>query len=402
MGRQQLKEKKALAIVDDSEEEEGREEERAALGGRKSEESGQHVPVKQESDVSLTGESPTSTPDAIPAFNMDSDTDMEGEEEGVASVGPVTLNTNQQDDQPPSSAQFHMDSDTDVDEDDALDKVPKSVPSSADNTKPPCVISVIQPEGITMDSDTDVEDDDAAVLDAATKAKPTSFQSTHTADSAPSTQPKDFHLDSDTDVDEEEENGCGTNNTCSKIDETPSRLDIKPVGPESAPAAPHSLCLDSDTDDEAIPAPAISEPAVVSAVTESHTTADTGADLGILSDSDTDVEDNSPLVIPVVITDLSVAPGTTSEALQSDSDADTDVDESSVPPAGEGVNPAKCGGDSDTDVEDKEVDFGEEGVGQIPSPRRENTSGLQAPLLQNCSTPVHLPGNQPINLQMTT
>lgn len=404
MGRQQLKEKKALAIVDDSEEEEGREEERAALGGRKSEESGQHVPVKQERDVSLTGEdeSAVSTPavftDGIPAFNMDSDTDMEGEEEGVASVGPVTLNTNQQADQPPNTSQFHMDSDTDVDED---DEVSKSVPSSADITKPPCVISVIQPEGITMDSDTDVDDDDA-VSDAATKAKLTSFQGTHTADSAPSTQPKDFHLDSDTDVDEEEEKGCGTNNTCSKIDEAQTRLDIKLIVPETAPAAPHGLHLDSDTDDEAMPAPAISEPAVVSAVTESRTTADTGADLGILSDSDTDVEDDSPLVIPVVVTNLSVAPGTTSEAFQSNSDADTDVDESSVPPAGEGVDPAKLSVDSDTDVEDKEVDFGEEGEGQIPGLCRENTPRLLAPHLQNCSTPVHLSGNQPVSLQMRT
>ncbi|XP_044064778.1 mediator of DNA damage checkpoint protein 1 isoform X2 [Siniperca chuatsi] len=394
VGRQELKEKKALAIVDDSEEEEGREEERAALGGRKSEESGQHVPVKQESNVSLTGvdELPVSTPavftDAIPAFNVDSDTDVEGEEEEVVSVGPVTLNTNQQADQPPNTAQFLIDSDTDVDDDDdALDKVPKSMPFSADNTRPPHVISVIQPEAITMDSDTDV-DDDAVVSDAATKAKPMSFQSTHTA--APSMQLKDFHLDSDTDVDEEEEKESGTNKTCPKIDETPTRLDIKPIGPESAPATPHSLHLDTDTDDEAIPAPAIGEPLVVSGVTESCTTADTGADLDILSDSDTDMEDNSPLVVPVVVTTLSVAPGTTSEAFQSDSDADTDVDDSSVPPSGDGVNPADPKVDSDTDVEDKEVDFGEAGEGQIPSLRGENTPGLLAPLLQNCSTPVQL------------
>ncbi|XP_070768643.1 mediator of DNA damage checkpoint protein 1 [Enoplosus armatus] len=398
VGRQQLKEKNALAIVDDSEE----EEERAALGGRKSEESGQHVPLKQESNVSLTGEDelPISTPavltDEIPAFNMDSDTDMEGEEGGEgeeaeeASAAPVTLNTNQQADQPPNTAQFHMDSDTDVDEDDdALNKVSKSVPSSADHTKPPHVISVIQPEGITMDSDTDV-DDDAFVSDGATKAKPMSFQSTHTADSAPLTQLKDFHLDSDTDVDEEEEKDCGANNTCPKIDETPTRLAMKPTGAESTPAAPHSLHPDSDTDDEAIPAPAISEALVVSAVAKSCTTADTGADLGVLSDSDPDVEDDSPLVIPVVVTTLSVAPGATSEAFQSDSDADTDVDESSAPPAGDVANPADLRVDSDTDVEDTEVDFGEGAEGQIPSLRRKNTPGLLAPLLQNCSTPVQL------------
>ncbi|XP_070821804.1 mediator of DNA damage checkpoint protein 1 isoform X2 [Chaetodon trifascialis] len=395
VGRQQPKEKKA--IVDDSEEGEGMEGERAARGVRPSEESGQHVPVEQESNVSLTGEDelPVSTPavltGAIPAFNMDSDTDVEGEEDG-APAGPVTLNTNPHTDQPPDTAQFHMDSDTDVDEDDdALGKVPKSVPSSADNTKPPPVISVIQPEAFTMDSDTDVDDDDAAVSDAASKAKPVSFQSTDAADSAPSTQPKDFHLDSDTDVDEEEEEECGTINKCSEIDQIPTRLDIEPTGPESAAAAPHSLHLDSDTDDEAIAAPAISEPSVVSAVTASCTAAVAGADLDVLSDSDTDVEDDSPLVIPFVATTLSFAPDAASEALQSDSDAGTDVDESCTPPAGDGVNPADHGMDSDTDVEDKEVDFGGPGEGQIPSLDRENTNEFLVPALQNCSTPVQLP-----------
>ncbi|XP_054477540.1 LOW QUALITY PROTEIN: mediator of DNA damage checkpoint protein 1 [Anoplopoma fimbria] len=376
--QQQLKNKKTLEIVDDSEE----EEERAALGGGKSEESGQHVSGKQESNVSPTGEDdlPVSSPavctDAIPAFDMDSDTDMEGEEERGASAFPVNLNTNQQADQPPNTAQFQMDSDTDVDED-ALHEVPKSVPSSADHTK------LTQPEGITMDSDTDVDDDDA-VSDAAIKAKPTPLQSTHAADSSLSTQQNDLHLDSDTDVDEEEEEKqSGTNNACPKIDETPTRLDIKPTGTESAPAASHSLHLDSDTDDEAIPLPAIGDLSVVSAVTESVTTADAGADLGVLSDSDTDVDDDSPLVIPVNVSTLSLDPGTST-----DSNADTDVDESSVPPAGDGVNPADLRVDSDTDVEDLEVDFGEAGENQIPSLRRENTPGLLVPLQQNCSTPV--------------
>ncbi|TMS10710.1 Mediator of DNA damage checkpoint protein 1 [Larimichthys crocea] len=375
VGRQQLKEKKALVIVDDSEE----EEERAALGGRKSD----------GCNVSLTGEdeSPVSTAEvAIPAFNMDSDTDVEGEEEGVACTGPVTLNTNQQADQPPNTAQFHMDSDTDVDEDDdAIDKIPKSVPSSADNTKPPHVISVIQPEAITMDSDTDV-DDDAVVSDAASEAKPVSFQSTETADSAPSMQIKDFYLDSDTDVDEEEEKGSRTINTCSKIDETPTRLDIKSTGAESAAVTAHSLHLDSDTDDETVPAPVISEPSAASAVTESCIAEDTGSDVDALSDSDTD--DDSCLVIPCVATTLKFVPCNAPEALQSDSDADTDVDEPSVPPAGDGVNPADLRVDSDTDVEDEKVDFRSAGDSQVPSLQRENTPGLLVPLLQNCSTPV--------------
>ncbi|XP_029306877.1 mediator of DNA damage checkpoint protein 1-like isoform X2 [Cottoperca gobio] len=340
VGRQQLKKHKALAIVSDSEEEE---------------ESGQHVPVKQESNVSLTGE------DELPVFSPTVFTDVIPE--------------------------FHMDSDTDVDEDDdALDKVPKGLPSSADHTKPRG-ISLIQPEGITMDSDTDVDDDEEALSDAATKAKPTSLQSTHAADSAPSTL-ANVHLDSDTDVDEGEERELGTSNKCSKIDESPTRLDTKP---ESAPAVPRSLHVDSDTDDEA--APFISDRSVASAVTESRTAADAGADLGILSDSDTDVEGDSPLVIPVIVSALSADPGA-----MSDSDADTDVDESSVPPAGDGVNPADLRVDSDTDVED-EVDFGEAGEAQIPDLCRESTPRFLVPLQQNCSTPVHVSEGKLENLE---
>jgi len=392
MRQQQLKNEKTLKIVADGDE----EEERAALEGRHSEESEQHVPGEQESNVSLTREdkmpvfSPAVLTDAIPVFDMgsDSDTDVEGEEACVASAGPVTLTTNQQADQPPNTAQFHMDSDSDFDEDeDALHGVPTSAPSSADPAKPPHVISVIPSEGITMDSDTDVDDD--SVSDAAIKAKPTSLQSTPAAD--------DFHLDSDTDIDEEEEEKqCGTNNSCFEVDETPTRLDIKPTGPESVAAAPHSLNLDSDTDDEAVPAVAVSDLSAVSAVAEAVATAAAGAGLEVLSDSDTEEEDDSPPLVPVVVSTPSVDPGTRSEALQSDSDADTDVDESSVPPAGGAVKPV----DSDTDVEDKEVEFGEAGKNQIPSLRRENTPGLLVPLQQNCSTPVHVSGNQPIHLQM--
>ncbi|XP_070692158.1 mediator of DNA damage checkpoint protein 1 [Pempheris klunzingeri] len=388
VGRQQLKEKKAHVIVDDS-------EERAALEGTKSEESGQHVPVKQESNVSLTREDelPVSAPavstDAIPALNMDSDTDMEGEEDGMTSADPVTLTRNQQADQPPNTAQFHMDSDTDIDEDDDADDALDKVAKSADNTKLPHVVSVIQPEGITMDSDTDVDDDDDAVSGTTTKAKPTSCQSRHTADSASSVQLKDFHLNSDTDVDEEEERDCGTNNVRSKIDETATRVDVRTDGPESVPAAPRNLHLDSDTDDEAISGPSTSEPPMVSAVTEPCTTANTHVDLEILSDSDTDLEDNSPLTISVAVTAPSAAPGTTTEALEPDSDANTDVDESSLPPVGDGVSPAGLKVDSDTDV-----DLGEAGEGQIPSLCRENTPGLLVPLLQHCSTPVQLSGGE--------
>uniref|UniRef100_A0A665VTD5 Mediator of DNA damage checkpoint protein 1 n=1 Tax=Echeneis naucrates TaxID=173247 RepID=A0A665VTD5_ECHNA len=286
------------------------------------------IPVQE--DV-LSVSTTAVTRDLIPEFNMNSDTDMEGEEEGEASVGSLNLNTKQVD-QPPNSAQFHMDSDTDVDEnEDTIDKAHKTVPSSDDLTKIPQVNSVFH--------DTDVDDDDAAT--------------SQIADSAPVMQPNDFHLDSDTDVDEEEDMECQTNKPSSKMDETSPRLDIKPVEHDSAPAAPHRLHLDSDTDDEAVPAPAPCEPGAVSAAPDSCTTTSGGVD--VLCDSDTDVDDNCPVVKPAVVRTSSVSPGTTSEALESVSNADTDVDGSSMPPVGDRANPPDLEGESNRDEEDQET-----------------------------------------------
>lgn len=411
VGRQ-LKKKKAQVIVADSDEEEGREEERAATGERQPEESGQDVPVKWENNVSLSGGDglPVSTPavstDAMPVFNMDSDTDVEGEEEEAAAVSAIrmTLNATSKADHSSKQVQFHMDSDTDVDEeDDALAKVSNSVPASMDSTKPADSVPVVQAIGVMLDSDTDVDDDaDASVSNAAAKATPTSHQVAHTADSAPSAEQKDFHLDSDTDVDEEEENDS------SKVDETPSRLELKDSRVESASPAPQIMHLDSDTDDEVIPASATRKPPVVVTDTEPPTIADTGADLDILSNSDTDLEEDAPLLPPVVMArnavpsaakdqsvSLSAAALTTSTALQSDYDGDTDLDEPSVPPTGETAEPAKFRMDSDTDVEGKEVD-GEVREGQMSGLSRETRSRLPTPSvppLQKCSTPVELSGN---------
>lgn len=380
MGRQELKEKDAFALVGGSEEEE--EEEGAAPEGRKSVESGHPVPVNKDGNVSLEGadESPMSAsavfPNAIPAFNMDSDTDVEGEEEGVPSALPVTLNTSQQADHPSETAQLHMDSDTDVDESDdnaTSDKRPESVPSSDSGTKPSRVVPVIQPKDISMDSDTDMEDE------AVSKAEPVSFQSTHPDNAAAATTPpKDFNLDSDTDVDEEHE---------TEKDQTPSGSDAKPVGTKPAPTAPPIPQTDSETDDEAIPAPATTG---ISAVTETYTTADTRADLEILSDSDTDVKDDSPEVVPIAATALSFTRGAVPGAVQPESDADTDVDESSGPPAGDRVSPAGFHMDSETDEED----VGATAENQVPNLHRENTPGFLVPPLQKCSTPVQLLGNQ--------
>uniref|UniRef100_A0A3Q1JFK0 Mediator of DNA damage checkpoint protein 1 n=1 Tax=Anabas testudineus TaxID=64144 RepID=A0A3Q1JFK0_ANATE len=351
MGRQELMQKQALAILDNSEEEQGTEEERLKSDGIESVENGQHVPTKyapviptfnMDSDTDVDGDeegvasagpvtlntNQVKEPPHTGQFHVDSDTDVEEDEEGVASAGPVTLNTNQVK-EPPHTGQFHMDSDTDVEEDeegvasagpvtlntnqvkeppntgrfhmdsdtDVDEDAPKTVPSSDDIIKPSHVISVIQPEAMNVDSDTYVEND-AAGSDAA--------KSAYTADSVHLVQPNDFCLDSDTDADDEEEMECVKTKSSSKMDASHAGLDVKSIGPDSTPAASHSLHRDSDTDDEAIPPPALSEPMVMFAATESCTTADKDANLDILPDSDTDEEDDSPLVIPIALSTLNV------------------------------------------------------------------------------------------------
>ncbi|XP_026226272.1 mediator of DNA damage checkpoint protein 1 [Anabas testudineus] len=444
MGRQELMQKQALAILDNSEEEQGTEEERLKSDGIESVENGQHVPTKyapviptfnMDSDTDVDGDeegvasagpvtlntNQVKEPPHTGQFHVDSDTDVEEDEEGVASAGPVTLNTNQVK-EPPHTGQFHMDSDTDVEEDeegvasagpvtlntnqvkeppntgrfhmdsdtDVDEDAPKTVPSSDDIIKPSHVISVIQPEAMNVDSDTYVEND-AAGSDAA--------KSAYTADSVHLVQPNDFCLDSDTDADDEEEMECVKTKSSSKMDASHAGLDVKSIGPDSTPAASHSLHRDSDTDDEAIPPPALSEPMVMFAATESCTTADKDANLDILPDSDTDEEDDSPLVIPIALSTLSVSPTNMPETLQSDSDADTDMDEFSVPPAGGISNPASLRVDSGTDLANKESDIQDVGADQIPDLCREQTPGLLLPLLQNCSTPVQVSEGEVENME---
>lgn len=370
MGRQQLKEKTA------SEE----EDKRAALEGKISAGSGPHMLENQECNVGLKDDKlPVSTPAVITdAFKMDSDTDLEGEEEGVASATAVTLTANQRVDHTSDRAQFYMDSDTDIEEnDDAPHTVPESAPPPENKTRSIPAIPVFQAEGICLDSDTDVDDEDAS--DAASIAKPTPMQSKTTAESAPTTHLEQFHLDSDTESEEGDMKPV-QNNSSFKITETPAKL------AETVPAAlPRP---DSQTDDEAVPALAASK----SGVTDSGPAADAHADLDILSDSDTDVEADSPLVKQTFVgTDMSLTHGTASKAIRSESDADRDVEESSTAPVSEGVTAAGLHEEGEKDVED-EVTVAAPGEGQVPHLVRENTPGPSNSSYQYCSSPVQLPG----------
>ncbi|XP_015226250.1 PREDICTED: mediator of DNA damage checkpoint protein 1 [Cyprinodon variegatus] len=308
------------------------------------EENGNDLKIHQ--PLNEDGESPGSTSvsrDAIPEFNLDSDTDVEEGEEEVSPAG--------QNDQPPNPVLSHMDSDTDVD-DDTSDKVPKTSPAAEEKSKP----SAIQLEGIAMDSDTDVDDD------ANVSSKATLFQGQHTTNSAPSLQPGDFHLDSDTDVDEQEDGGEGVKQEDPKTDKALNDPSDKPT-----PTVPHDLHPSDDGCNEAVDDPSMAA---------SGASSEGRAGLDILSDSDTDVEEDRPPAI-------SAAPA--SGALEPDSSKDRDVKEPILPQAEAKGSQADLQVESDTDVEDeKAVER------QIPNLLRENTPGSLVPLLQNCSTPVQL------------
>uniref|UniRef100_A0A3B5R5U3 Mediator of DNA damage checkpoint protein 1 n=1 Tax=Xiphophorus maculatus TaxID=8083 RepID=A0A3B5R5U3_XIPMA len=283
--------------------------------------------VKREADKSPTesSESLRSTlqvsRDAVPEFNLDSDTDVEGEEEEEVPAGKS--------DQCPNTVLSHMDSDTDVNED-VSDKAPRTSPSTDEATK--CSVATgIQFEGITVDSDTDVDGDD----DANVTSKAVLPQGVHSADSAPSVQSVDFNLDSDTDVDEEEEVGKWGN---------PKTLSEK----SDKPLSPHNLHPNSHTCDKEV----------------------TAAGLDILSESDTDLEEDSLLSVPAAAADLPVSSAAAAGAPEPESDADTDVDELVAPqPADEG-KPADLRMESDTDVEDEETSPGEEDCHKGLNPNR--------------------------------
>lgn len=363
-GRQQLKEKPA------SEEE---EEIFSTV-------SGPHMQENQETSAQLEDHKlPVTTPsDITDAFQMDSDTDVEGEEDGVAPTAPVTLTTNQTVDHTSGKAPSCMKGDTDVEEDD-----PESASLPENNAKPLPETPVFRPEDVTVDSDTDVDEDDA--LGAALKAQPTSAQSESTADSTPTTHLKHFHMDSDT---ESEEDGVKQvqSNSSFKMSEADAKL------AQGVSAVPP--CPGSETDDEALPA--VRKPGV----SESWTAADTRADLDILSDSDADAEHESPLVKQTLAgTNMPLTGGPVSGAVQSDPDADTDVEDSTSAPVLGRVTTASLREAGEKDVE-VEVNVAAPGEGHVPRLLRENTPGLLNPSHQHCSTPVQLPGKYSISLNI--
>uniref|UniRef100_A0A8K9UP74 Mediator of DNA damage checkpoint protein 1 n=1 Tax=Oncorhynchus mykiss TaxID=8022 RepID=A0A8K9UP74_ONCMY len=178
-------------------------------------------------------------------FNMDSDTDVEGEEEMGLSA-PVNAV------KPPA---IHMDSDTDVEEGDTMDSDSKLMLTAADvERKPVDSVPVVQPTEIHLDNDP-----------------------------APAVPPVEFHPDTDTDVEEED-----TDTHSKTVPESDSS------GIRTGIAGPQKILLDSDTDEENNPftPPASSRTAELLNPPTSVGPA-AAAPLEIRSDSDTDLEEDA-------------------------------------------------------------------------------------------------------------
>uniref|UniRef100_A0A4W5NUN8 Mediator of DNA damage checkpoint protein 1 n=1 Tax=Hucho hucho TaxID=62062 RepID=A0A4W5NUN8_9TELE len=425
--RQQPRRRRAQGIVDDSEEEEEGKEGTEALGEK---ETGKRTRGKEDVSVVnqvsqaeryiLTPSTPMVSTEG--KFNMDSDTDVEGEEKMGLSA-PVNSVTPPAATEPPTTdsdpGQIHMDSDTDVEEGDTMDGDSKLMLTAADvERKPVDSVPVVQPTVIHLDSDTDVDDDVVDVSDSATNV--TSFVSDPVEkpdDSARAVPPVEFHLDTDTDVEEED-----TDTHFKTVPESDS------CGIRTGIAGPQEILLDSDTDEEDNP---FAPPASSRTAGLLHPPTSVGpaaaAPLEIRSDSDTDLEEDATqtmnlpppnvatvtedavlasrqAVLPSPTTTITGAVTTTIALRSQHSDADTDAEEERLepkpprcqPPAGmvpesDLSEPSDFRMDSDTEEDGP----GEAGQGQTAGLIREGAAGPGLLPLggspgphQKCSTPL--------------
>ncbi|XP_048117206.1 mediator of DNA damage checkpoint protein 1 [Alosa alosa] len=305
-------------------------------------------------------------------FNMDSDTDVEGEEEtgevegrssphaangeasadlvAGASAGPATKHPD-----------YHIDRNTDVEGDDHevsdINSTKASVCEVGENVSSPAAVAAAAtaaPSDFHLESDTDVEDEDE-VGQTVQMAPPPAHTApgTDVTESMPANAASaEFHMDSDTDVEEEGDDQADVTQADVNTAASTAAQD-KPEEPQS-----HSA---SDTTDDDDP--------FKSGSSSKNTEACAGqqpisaAALEIQSDSDTDVEDESagqqaapsaPLGSPHP---SGLQP--TAEAAPGAPESTADVEEGTgggkqpaSPPAVTPAKPDDFNMDSDTDVEE--------------------------------------------------
>ncbi|KAL0984906.1 hypothetical protein UPYG_G00150310 [Umbra pygmaea] len=367
--RQQPRKRRARMIVDDSEEEERKEEEAPRAKETRKIAEGKEVSLNVAEQVVEAGRDGEAVPVMLADFNMDSDTDVEEDEEmrldaPVNGVQPVATI-------PPDPGLVLTDSHADTEEQGSSKLL---LAATLMEQKPE------DPYG--LDSDTDVEDD-VDVSNKAFKAMSSISDPVQKADpSAPTVQSSEFHLDSDTDKKERTQ--------------TPSTA-VPESGSIQSKAAPQDILLDSDTEEE----DNRFDPAG-SKTAELHSplaTLEVAAALEIRSDSDTEYE--APETTAPPVPDDTIAEGgalaspetsrllattTTTSAVTAsvrcqDSGSDTDVEEeglghkAELVPESDLSEPGAFRVDSDTDVEE-----------DVPDQARMQAAGPGSQ--QKCSTPL--------------
>ncbi|KAF5902350.1 mediator of DNA damage checkpoint protein 1, partial [Clarias magur] len=251
-------------------------------------------------------------------FNIDSDTDVEDEEEEMTKSAPKTVDA-------VTPADLHMDSDTDV-EDEDIEKA-KSDPVAL---AAPAKQDTVNPAVLNMDSDTDVEDNESVKTPTTTvlPGAEVSLEEKKDADSSsgqlhlesdtdvededdvpriqdskpPTSHVAEFNLNSDTDVEEDEDETTQGNEAESK------GLEPKPVDSVQVPAVKMShdqsdIDTDVEDDDTEIRTPATAEVTGKSQTGSENQTADASSanvqpgspakdEAPLRLDSDTDVEED--------------------------------------------------------------------------------------------------------------
>ncbi|KAJ7985614.1 hypothetical protein DPEC_G00353900 [Dallia pectoralis] len=316
---------RARMILDDSEEEDETEDKEApgekARGAQDvSFEVAERVgPVDRDG---WPGSGPISSTESRAVLIMDSDTDVEGDEEdmlfaAVSCVQPAPTT-------PPERGIFHMDSDTDTEE--GLDRGSMLTLAGAERDRRP--VDEVPQTDPKPDGDTDV--DAAAMV--------TSSLSNH--DQTPDTsavEVVELHLDSDTDPEE---------------DANPSESGS--CGFRTAEAGRHNVI--ADTED----LPISSASSITAEIHHPQFTVEPAAALEIRSDSDTEPEEDTTPPTPLAQTTSPDAHTKVASLRSRDREADTDIEEEGsgfkveVVPESDVSEPCDSRMDSDTDVEEGE------------------------------------------------
>uniref|UniRef100_A0AAY5KBT4 Mediator of DNA damage checkpoint protein 1 n=1 Tax=Esox lucius TaxID=8010 RepID=A0AAY5KBT4_ESOLU len=373
--RQQTRKRRAPMIWEDSEEEEEEAREDKGSPGEKEtvtvRTGAQDVSRKVADQVGpadrvggSTSE-PACPTESRPALSIDSDTDVEGDEEGGLSApvtrveAPATTRVEAPATTRPEPGLLHTESHPDAEEGATAGRDSNLMLSGADlDRRPVGGVPAVQPAGPHRDGD--------AGADAATVlVSPVSNRGQNPGASV--VQPVELSLDSDTDVEED------TN--------PPESVSS---GIRTAKAVHQDVLLGSDTEEDEPFSPASSKTA---ALLNPQSTVGAAAALEIRSDSETEPEEDAtppPLAATTSTRTLAKAASLRSQ----DSDADTDVEDERLGPEAELVpesglsHPTDFRMDSDTDVEEDEDEGG---------PGEMGWTGKGAALpssQQKCSTPL--------------